>query len=308
MSPAPSISVAQARQWLGRHFERDVAAVELVGEGSWSRCFGFVLDGRALVVRFGAHVDDFEKDRLAASFARPGLPVPDVLHIGSAPAGAAISERGFGEPLESLGESGWQAVLPSLLTLLDAARSVDLSATSGSGQWDGDGIGPHPTWRDHLVSVGDDVAGSRVHGRLALLATSEVGDRTFRAGLARLGELVDAGPTERHLVHADLLNRNVLVEGGRITCVFDWGCALYGDHLYDLATLIFWSAWYPDLAAIDVRAAAVEHFAAIGLAVDDMEERLLACQLHVALGGVAYSAFVGDPSLAWINDHLAALL
>jgi len=305
----PSTSVAQARQWLGRHFARDVGTVELVGAGNWSRCFGFVLDGRDLVVRFGSHRDDFEKDRLAAAFARPGLPVPEVLHVGPALDGhAAISERGFGGPLESIDEAGWRAVLPSLLALLDAARSVDLSAISGSGQWEGDGIGPHPTWRDHLLSVADDVAGSRTHGWRPLLAASVVGDRTFEAGLARLEELAEAGPTQRHLIHADLLNCNVLAAGSCITSVFDWGCAQYGDHLYDLATLDFWSAWYPELAAIDVRAAAVEHFAAIGLAVDAFEERLLACQLHVALDGIAYSAFVGDPSLTWINDHLAALL
>ena len=35
----------------------------VVGEGAWSRCFGFTLNGSELVIRFGRHVDDFQRDR-----------------------------------------------------------------------------------------------------------------------------------------------------------------------------------------------------------------------------------------------------
>lgn len=121
-------------------------------------------------------------------------------------------------------------------------------------------------------------------------------------------ELVEACPDDRHLVHADLLHGNVLVRAGRIDSVFDWGCSLYGDHLYDLAGLDFWSAWYPDLAAVDIRTAAVDHFESIGLDVTDLEARLLACEIHIGLGGLAYSAFIDHDSLAWIDDRLAQLL
>ena len=44
--------------------------------------------------------------------------------------------------------------------------------------------------------------------------------------------------TTRHVIHGDLLNRNILVDGERINAVLDWGNALYGDHLYDAAWLL----------------------------------------------------------------------
>lgn len=309
MSAAPSIDADAARRFLQQHFRRSVGAVELVGEGEWSRCFGFAVDGRDLVARFGAHVEDFEKDRRAGLLAGPDLPVPEVHFVGDGPGGhVAISTRGYGDALESLSRTGWQEVLPSLLDTLDAARSVDLSSTSGSGQWDAEGAGSHATWRAYLLSVGDDPPRHRTPGWRRRLEGSAVGDRTFRAGLARLSELVDACPEERHLVHADLLHGNVLVRRSRIDAVFDWGCALYGDHLYDLAGLDFWSTWYPDQAAVDVRGAAVDHFASVGLEVVDLEARLLACEIHIGLGGLAYSAFSGHDSLGWIDDRLADLL
>ena len=39
----------------------------------------------------------------------------------------------------------------------------------------------------------------------------------------------DSGPQERHLIHSDLLNFNVLVADDLISAVIDWGSSLYGD-------------------------------------------------------------------------------
>lgn len=299
----------EAEGFLVQHFGRPIGSVELVGAGCWSRCYGFTLDGRDLVVRFGAHVEDFEKDRLAASFAGHHLPVPEMLAIVEGPGGhAAISTRAFGAPLESLSATEWVEVLASLFAFLDAARGVDLAATSGFGRWDGAGVGSHPSWPAYLLAVADDPPATRVHGWRASLAASPAGEATFLAGLTRLGQLAEVGPGARHLVHGDLLNRNVLVDHGRIDAVFDWGQALYGDHVYDVASLVFWSAWYPALATVDVRSAVVAHFRRTGLEVEDLDARLLACQLHLALENLGYAAFIGDASTTWINDRLAALL
>jgi hygromycin-B 4-O-kinase len=65
--------------------------------------------------------------------------------------------------------------------------------------------------------------------------------RPFDAAVARLKDMVASCPEERHLIHSDLLHYNVLVAGDQISAVFDWGCALYGDLLYDVAWLTFWA-------------------------------------------------------------------
>jgi hygromycin-B 4-O-kinase len=130
-----------------------------------------------------------------------------------------------------------------------------------------------------------------------------VGSGPFAAAYGRLQALAQDVPEDRHLIHSDLLHYNVLVEGDRITGVLDWGCALCGDLLYDLAWFCFWQPWYPAWQGIDFRAEYLRHCAAIGLGVPRFDERLRACQIHIGLAGQAYQAYAGD----WTNLHGTAL-
>ncbi|MFE7795405.1 phosphotransferase [Streptomyces sp. NPDC057460] len=66
------------------------------------------------------------------------------------------------------------------------------------------------------------------------------------------------------MIHGDLLSRNVLAADGTITAVLDWGNALYGDHLYDAARLMYWWPWYPQWRAIDIYAELLAHWHATG--------------------------------------------
>jgi len=284
-----------ARRFLASHFGREVGLVELVGEGAWSRCFAFEEDGRERVVRFGRFVEDFEKDRRATRFRSPRLPIPEVFEVGTALGmHFAISERVRGEPLESLGADRFAAALPGLLAALDALRCADLSASRGFGPWDTTGRGRARSWRAHLLAVADDPPATRTHGWHERLRAAPDAFTLLREGHARLAELTRELPPVRHLVHADLINRNVLVAGDRITGIFDWGCSLYGDFLYDLAWLEFWSPWHPGVAAAGVRAAAERHFATTGLTVPEFERRWLACAIHIGLEHLAYNAHTGD--------------
>ena len=86
----------------------------------------------------------------------------------------------------------------------------------------------------------------------------------------------------------------MLVDSGRITAVFDWGCSFYGDFLYDLAWLEFWAPWHPSLAATDIRGEARRHYSAIGLDVPDFDARLRCCLIHIGLDHQAYCAHTGE--------------
>lgn len=311
MESPSRVDVEAARAFLEGHFGRPIDGVELVGEGAWSRCFGFRDRDRELVVRFGRFVDDFENDRRAASFDAPGLPVPRLETIGRAfEAWFAISERVFGEPLEQRSASRFRAVLPSLFEALDAIREIDIASTTGYGGWDRSGDAPAASWRDFLLAVDRDTPDMRTRGwRKRLLDSPGDGERVFRAGYEQLGALVDASPPERHVVHADLINRNVLVEDDRITGVFDWGCSFYGDFLYDLAWLEFWGPAQEAMAGLDFRRSALDHFDAIGLHVPDFDSRLRGCMVHIGLDHLAYHAWSGDAdALAWVSERLRSLL
>lgn len=275
-------------------FGGDVSDVVPIQQGEWSKAFFFRQAGQDYVVRFGAYLEDFAKDRLAASYRSVDLPVPNVCEIGEAFGGYyAISERLFGGYIDDMDEVQMCALLPALFATLDAMRGVDLSASTGYGLWDAAGAAPFPSWQAALLDVANDRPTDRIAGWRDRLAASPTGAAPFDDAYRRLQELARSCPEERHLIHSDLLHFNVLVSVDRITGVFDWGCGLYGDFLYDLAWFCFWSPWFPAWDGIDFRQEAAQHYARIGLDVPRFEARLLACQIHIGLAGLAYQAYKG---------------
>ncbi|MBV9582903.1 MAG: phosphotransferase [Chloroflexi bacterium] len=290
----------------------DPRSVQRVGHGEWSTTFTFESPrGRDLVVRFSVRNDDFLKDQHAMHFASSQLPIPKLLEIGPVTDGYyAISERAYGEFVEDRDQAAMQRLLPSLFDMLDACRGVDLSTTTGFGIWRGDATAPHASWRDALLSVASDAPTNRTHGWRTKLRQSEVGQRAFDRAFQRLQASVDACPShERYLVHSDLLYFNVLVRDDHISAVLDWGSSMYGDFLWDLAWLTFWQPWYPTWSGLDLRLAARQHYAAIGLEVPNFEERMRCYELAIGLDGLAYQSFAGHwDNLAWTAQRLLGLI
>ena len=295
-SPTPgraeAVSEAQAEDFLVTRFGGGIGGVNRIGHGEWSKAFTFDRDGAGYIVRFSALLEDFAKDRLAVRYGSRDLPIPRIVEIGDAFGGFyAISERAYGEYLDQLELARMRAALPSLFALLDAARLVDVSASVGYGRWGADGSAAYSSWRETLLDVANDRPTQRTHGWRERLVASPTGLGPFEEAYGQLESLVSDAPEERHLIHSDLLNYNVLVQRDRISAVIDWGCSMYGDFLYDVAWFAFWSPWYPAWQGIDFGHEAARHYESIGLDVPNLEERLRCYQVHIGLDGQAYSAF-----------------
>lgn len=287
-----AVDAAQAEAFLISRFGPGIRDVARTGYGEWSQAYAYRHDGGEYVIRFGRYAEDFAKDRRAAQYGSPALPIPMVTEIGEAFGGAyAISERAFGEFIDDLDGAGMCAVLPSLFAALDAARRVDLLATQGYGGWDADGVAPRESWRAALLAVAEDGSADRIVGWRSGMMRSTVATQAFQEGLDRLHSLLPYVSEDRHLIHCDLLHFNVLVADDRISAVVDWGCSLYGDFLYDIAWIVFWGPWYPAWRGIDFKGEAAHHFRTIGLDVPDFEERLRCYQLHIGLDSLKYNAF-----------------
>jgi hygromycin-B 4-O-kinase len=285
------VTDAAARRFVAEHYGSRVTDVRALGAGEWSRAYAMVLDGRRVVIRFGDHVEDFGKDRVMAAHGCAALPIPAVIEIGAADDGYfAVSEQATGEPLDGLGEPGMRVVLPGLLAALDAIRQVSVPGSRGYGIWAPDGIGPAASWPQALLAINQET--TRVSGWRAALQRVPASARCFDRAYARLRELAAGLPRERHVIHGDLLNRNVLVQGSQITAVIDWGNALFGDCLYDAAWLIYWWPWYPRWQAIDIIAQLRSHWEQEGK-LPDLDHRLHAYQLHIGLDAMSYCAFRG---------------
>lgn len=283
---------AEAQRFVVDHYGARAGGVALVGAGEWSKAYAFALDARPVVIRFGAHGEDFAKDRIMAGVSSAALPIPEFIDMGPAPGGYfAVSVRAYGVALDDLDEPAMRAVLPALLSALDAIRDLAPPTPAGYGLWPAGGPGPADTWARALLSVNEDR--DRLPRWRERLATSLAGTRAFQVGYAKLAALVDRVPHERHVIHGDLLNRNILVDGEQINAVLDWGNALYGDHLYDAAWLLYWWPWMPEWAGIDVRAELDAHWRATGDPPRDADRRLRVYQLHIGLDALAYTAFVG---------------
>jgi aminoglycoside phosphotransferase (APT) family kinase protein len=296
------ITIDRARAFLAERYRGTATAVAELRGGDWSSAFAFRLDGHDLVARFGRWRDDFEKDAAAMAFAGPDLPVPRVIEIGDAFEGAyAISERHFGIFLEELDAEGFQRVLPSLLRALDTLQSV-LVPDDARGM----------PWKEWLRTLLVDLPGARVSGWRQKIAASSELDALFVAGQNAFEDLVDACPDLQHVLHLDLINRNVLVADDRthLEAVFDWGCLAYGDFLYDIAWFTFWAPWHPGLAATDIRAAVLDHYATTGVAAENFNERIRCYELHIGVHHLAYNTFVSgrEKDLAEITSRLRQLI
>lgn len=298
------MSDREVRAFLVDELGADPESVESLRPGEWSSVYAIRRGSEALVVRFSRYRDDFEKDRAVAAASTPDLPIPAVLEIGAAFGRAyAVSRRAHGEFLETLDDSRTRLVLPRLFAALDTARLTDLSSSTGFGGWTAQGGGQYRTWREALLAVGESMPSGRTAGWRERLESSPVGAGAFDDAYARMPKLVAFCPEERHLIHDDLLNRNVMVADDRISAVLDWGNSKYGDFLFDIASLVFWQPWFPQWANIDFLGETFRHYTRIGLVVPDLEVRVRCYAVKIGLGGMGYNAWKGPER--W--DHLARI-
>jgi hygromycin-B 4-O-kinase len=271
-----------------------VTDLSLIGRGEWSTSFSFKKGGKAFVIRFSDYREDYAKDRIAYSFQAPDLPVPQVTQLGEAFGGYyAISEKLAGTAIDFLDAVETRRTIPAVFRLLDALRLLDISGSQGYGYWSEDRRGVHTSWKQELLDVTIDPPAKRIHGWKHRLSET-MGLAQFSHLQQTLVSLTGCCPEERHLIHSDLLHYNLLVEDGKISAVLDWGNAIYGDFLYELAWFTFWSAWHPAMDGIDFRKLASDHYLDIGLAVPNLEERLACYELHIGLDAIAYCSFIGN--------------
>lgn len=282
------------RRFLERRFGAGVEMRDEIPQGAWSRAYAFRHAGRDLVVRFNPDRLAFDVDRLSLSFASPTLPIPDVLEVGEIEGGYyAISERCFGDFLEDLSPDRAEATVPSLLATLDALRTANTSRSSGFGPWDGNGNGRNRDWLEYLLDV-DEMTGQALLGRRDL-PRAEFAEAVLREGMRELKTLARHCPNRRDLVHRDLLHGNAFVSGARITGLIDWQCALYGDHLYELAWLTFCApTWAPGLATVGLRSRVLQHWQAAEVDLTDLDLRLRCYEVHIGVSALVGNLQRGD--------------
>jgi hygromycin-B 4-O-kinase len=277
--------------------------------GDWSQAFFFEADGQSKVIRFSLANEDFLKDKFAYRFNAPNLPIPKIEEIGKAFDGYyAISPKIEGEMIDHLPNDRMKLLVPQVLSLFNALRTVDVSETTGYGGWNVNGKGTRNSWREFLVEVNKYDPVSRVDWRSGLASRPET-SALFNRVYQEMTRLLEYCPEERHLIHNDLLHFNLITRENKVAGVIDWGCSLYGDFLYDLAMFDLWSFYYPSMEGINWRVEAKKYFEKLEVNTHSFEERLKCYQCHLALDTINYNVFKNnEKNLAVITDRIQKII
>ncbi len=290
------LTLMEAETFLKDKYGTEVNDICLLGSGEWSMAFGFTLDSKELVIRFGLHVDDYRKDEIMSRYSSQSLPIPLIIEIGTAPIGYfVISVRVQGQFIDTLSGEEMKKMIPVLLTGLNSAKNIDLSETKGFGGWDYTGNSQNASWAEALLkSLKDDDPERRIAGWSQKMDNAPESKKLFNKSLKTFEQLVQKCPNHRHIIHNDLLNRNVLVNNGSIVGFIDWGNSMYGDYLYDIALLIYWWPYYLEWKDIDIAEEAKTFFLEQGVSAEDFEMRIKCYLLDIGLEAQVYNSYQND--------------
>jgi hygromycin-B 4-O-kinase len=276
MEKKTKLSVQTVEAFLRERVECEIKDVRPMQEGEVSQAFSFEWD-KDYVIRVNQSIAGFQKDVYAYQhFHSDRIPIPKVIQIGHIDEQHAfcISECVPGLTLQDVDHETIKQLLQPTADIWFALQEYDLSHTSGYGDFDANGHGQYPTWREYLLSILNTASSYRGY------AKSHIDQTLLNDIITIFTSFVQYCPEERFLVHGDFGSNNILTNGKHITAVLDWDCAKYGDPLFDVATAYFWSTW------LDCMAAQAAYYEAHVTHLSHYRERLLCYQVHIGLSEV----------------------
>jgi hygromycin-B 4-O-kinase len=289
-----------------KHFLSDrsgapVSDLRRLSGGEFSRAYAYRQGDQNLVVRFSSTSLAFEKDRIAYGRCRDlGLPIAAILEIGNyANESYAISPLLPGTLVQDVDRPTALVLVPQLLDALHRIWTVDISASSGFGEWDTTGTGRYLSWHAAVGNTLDDNGGV-LQGWHRAFSTGMLDQERYTALHHELQSSLDLCPEERCLLHGDFGFSNALTEGGQLSGILDWGLSLYGDPVYDIARMNFWAEAMP-AGHIDWLGALKEYRHTRGLpSLENLDARLHCYELYHGLWHARHCALAKRPDgVAW---------
>lgn len=271
-----------------------------MGGGLTNFVFGARHGGEELILRMSADPakgKDYLKEQWAiARAAEAGVPVPEVLEVGSAPVPYMVARR-----VEGTDATRHPDRRRLLHELGGHARRVHGVETSGFGDtfdWSENRLSRKESWRDYLERE------FRGEQRLSVLEAQGMLTRPALKTLRRTLDEIGGWDARPALNHGDLRLKNVIVgPRGGIAAVIDWEfCTSNAAPYWDLSLALH------DLS-VDGKEAFLEGY---GMAREAMAEGAPALRVFKVLiyaGVVERAAREGDEGkLAWLRARLYGAL
>jgi len=263
--------------------------------GEWSAAYKFSLGDSSFVIRLSHTPENFHRDRISAEWSSPALPIPKIIELGSQQnQHYAISPFYPGEAFEMMPVDDLRQTIPGFLSMMTAMQSVNLDSFDGFGTLTPAGKGEFSSWPEALLDVNSDRPDNLNHGWKEALSKTPKAQQQYDQFYKQLTRLVQYCPGQKSLIHSDLLYQNLLVHNHKISAVLDWGCAMFGDPLYDIAMFDFFEPWFPAFTQVNLVQRMKQSF--LNQSPHNHKnysQRTLACQIHLTLGNIAFCAISG---------------
>lgn len=300
MSQKPEVDLSQIARWLSEKYDGTVAELAPISGGFWSVAYTFRVGDEPLVLRLSDLAEGFALDAAAMQFGSADLPIPTVHEVGEAFGHHyAISRRHFGRFLEEVSVDDADVAGAALAHLLAALRAVP-APPNAAVVWH-DPAASSVTWHDFLRGGLRDNPTATASGWRSKLAENHHYEAVFQACVARIEALLPLCPERRDLVHGDLLHQNVLIsdDATRVTAIFSWKCAVFGDFLYDVAWCTVWGPWHPGIAVADLWQRTIDAPDLTSADLQDAPLRHHCYELQIAASHFGWNVWTGnDQALA----------
>jgi hygromycin-B 4-O-kinase len=271
-------------------FDSPVQELTVVEGGLTAQVLSFRTANREYVLRInpGSFDAGFRKEAfIYQNFASPSVPIPPIVRMGQLENHSyTITQKMLGQGLQSLTETEYEKILPSLIQTLYAIHQSNVQRWKKYGLIGDDGNGMFPSWENFLAKIIEEERPDGFYGKWhSLFQTTFLERDFFERVYRRMLDLLKFCPEERYLVHGGYGFNNVLAVGDKVTAVLDWVDAMYGDFVFDIAKMDFWPS-----EGIDHSRLIYEYDTRQGMVIPHYRERIACYQCYGGLDALRFFA------------------
>ncbi|MFC5604104.1 helix-turn-helix domain-containing protein [Sporosarcina koreensis] len=230
------LSVEEIKTLIKTHYPDASNVKELTG-GLASQTYLFEQDNDRFIFQAG-NLKGFQKEKFIDNELKTILPVRHVMEIHQTDDKVVYSIAEFieGDKLFDLNSQQLLDIVPAVLQTFETLESIEIDK-EGYGYFDSTGNASYPTWIDFIkAAYNNDIY------NWSSLEEKGLDSDVVKNAIQELKSHISCiTSTKKHLVHGDVGSYNLLAKDDQITGIIDWSLALYGDHLYDKANLLFWN-------------------------------------------------------------------
>jgi len=273
-------------KFLSQQMDAEITSLQKLSSGMFSQAYSFVVDKKEYVLRLNKHKKDFAKDIYAFENFGDQLPIPKILKHGKYDDEFyfAITSKCKGVMHNKINNP--KKIVPEIIKAIEIMRSIDIAKKPGFGLLDENGCGTNDNWREAIVSLYNHKFPQINIEKLFndSILEREFFEKTFK----KSSNLLAFIPEEKYLVHGDFGFDNLIIDDNKITGILDWAESKYGDFLYDVAWLDFWSN------DVEYAREFKNYYNANKIDVLHFDERIECYCLHIGLGSLILAAFLND--------------